>query len=113
MARALEHAPRAGRGRGAAVVLTLLIALLEAVDAAAAWHRAQEHRAQLPASRPRQKPRFAVIASRLHRPGGRGVSGDGSRIRTPRVGLAGVDGLGTGGLMGAVDRDRIAARACC
>ncbi|MFE9469419.1 hypothetical protein ACFYNW_38600 [Streptomyces virginiae] len=44
--RALEHAPRAARGRGAAVVLTLLIALVEAVEAAADWHRAQEHRAQ-------------------------------------------------------------------
>ncbi|MFG2339557.1 hypothetical protein [Streptomyces yangpuensis] len=44
-ARALEHAPRAGRGGGAAVVLTLLIALVEAVEAAADWHRAQEFRA--------------------------------------------------------------------
>ncbi|MFE5517284.1 hypothetical protein ACFQ9Q_06040 [Streptomyces virginiae] len=43
--RALEHAPRAGRG-GVAVVLTLLIALVEAVEAAADWHRAQEFRAQ-------------------------------------------------------------------
>ncbi|WP_046777045.1 hypothetical protein [Streptomyces yangpuensis] len=41
----MEHAPRAGRGGGAAVVLTLLIALVEAVEAAA-WHRAQEFRAQ-------------------------------------------------------------------
>ncbi|MFF1779983.1 hypothetical protein [Streptomyces virginiae] len=44
------HAPPAGgrglRGGGAAVVLTLLIALVEAVEAAADWHRAQEHRAQ-------------------------------------------------------------------
>ncbi|WP_183068865.1 hypothetical protein [Streptomyces sp. gCLA4] len=72
------------------------------VPAAAAWHRAQEHRAQLPASRPRRKPRSAPIASRLHRPGWRGVSGDGSRTRTPRAGLAGVDGPGTGGLAGAV-----------
>lgn len=44
-AQALEHAPRAGRGRAAAVVLTLLIALVAAVEAAAAWHRAQEFRA--------------------------------------------------------------------
>ncbi|WP_371591657.1 mobilization protein [Streptomyces virginiae] len=49
-ARALEHAPRAGRGGGAAVVLTLLIALVEAVEAAAAWHRAQEFRAQAQAA---------------------------------------------------------------
>ncbi|MGW4510117.1 mobilization protein [Streptomyces sp. NPDC004436] len=49
-ARALEHAPRAGRGGGAAVVLTLLIALVEAVEAAADWHRAQEHRAQAKAA---------------------------------------------------------------
>ncbi|MEU6902749.1 hypothetical protein [Streptomyces virginiae] len=48
--RALEHAPRAGRGGGAAVVLTLLIALVEAVEAAATWHRAQEHRAQAKAA---------------------------------------------------------------
>ncbi|MEJ8642103.1 recombinase family protein [Streptomyces sp. MS1.HAVA.3] len=48
-ARALEHAPRAGRGGGAAVVLTLLIALVEAVEAAA-WHRAQEYRAQAQAA---------------------------------------------------------------
>ncbi|WP_405427912.1 hypothetical protein [Streptomyces erythrochromogenes] len=40
-ARALEHAPPAGRGGGAAVVLTLLIVLVEAVEAATAWHRAQ------------------------------------------------------------------------
>ncbi|MCX4718730.1 hypothetical protein OG818_23555 [Streptomyces virginiae] len=43
-ARALGHAPRAGRG--GAVVLTLLIAIVKAVEAAAAWHRAQEFRAQ-------------------------------------------------------------------
>ncbi|MFE6840431.1 hypothetical protein ACFVFI_37125 [Streptomyces sp. NPDC057705] len=36
-----SHAPRAGRG-GGAVVLTLV----EAVEAATAWHRAQEFRAQ-------------------------------------------------------------------
>ncbi|WP_405526365.1 hypothetical protein OG592_02490 [Streptomyces avidinii] len=47
--RALEYAPRAGRGGGAAVVLTLLIALVEAVEAAA-WHRAQEFRAQAQAA---------------------------------------------------------------
>ncbi|MFD6115282.1 hypothetical protein ACFWG0_35025 [Streptomyces yangpuensis] len=46
LAVAAEHAPRVGRGGGAAVVLTLLIALVEAVEAAADWHRAQEFRAQ-------------------------------------------------------------------
>ncbi|MEV7318459.1 hypothetical protein AB0N56_36795 [Streptomyces microflavus] len=44
--RVLEHAPRAARGGGAPAVLNLLIALVEAVEAATAWHRAQEHRAQ-------------------------------------------------------------------
>ncbi|MER6320174.1 mobilization protein [Streptomyces sp. NPDC001581] len=48
--RALERAPRAARGGGAAVVLTLLIALVEAVEAAADWHRAQEYRAQAKAA---------------------------------------------------------------
>ncbi|PVC76954.1 mobilization protein [Streptomyces sp. CS131] len=45
-ARALEHAPRTARGGGAPAVLTLLIALVEAVEAATAWHRAQHHDAQ-------------------------------------------------------------------
>ncbi|MEV7445640.1 hypothetical protein AB0O22_31655 [Streptomyces sp. NPDC091204] len=49
-ARALEHAPRAARGGGAALVLTLLIALVEAVEAAADWHRAQAYRAQAKAA---------------------------------------------------------------
>ncbi|MFJ2595086.1 hypothetical protein [Streptomyces erythrochromogenes] len=49
-ARALEHAPRAARGGGAAVVLTLLIALVEAAEAAADWHRAQAYRAQAKAA---------------------------------------------------------------
>ncbi|MCX4547164.1 mobilization protein [Streptomyces sp. NBC_01565] len=48
--RALEQAPRAARGGGAAVVLTLLLALVEAVEAAAAWHRAQAFRAQAKAA---------------------------------------------------------------
>ncbi|MFD3682757.1 hypothetical protein [Streptomyces sp. NPDC058613] len=47
---ALERAPRAARGGGAAVVLTLLLALVEAVEAAASWHRAQEYRAQAKAA---------------------------------------------------------------
>lgn len=45
-AQALEHAPRTARGGGAPAVLALLIALVEAVEAAAAWHRAQHHDAQ-------------------------------------------------------------------
>ncbi|MEU4732072.1 hypothetical protein [Streptomyces sp. NPDC023588] len=48
--RALERAPRAARGGGAAVVLTLLIAFVEAVEAAADWHRAQAYRAQAKAA---------------------------------------------------------------
>ncbi|MGW1641569.1 mobilization protein [Streptomyces lavendulae] len=48
--RALERAPRAARGGGAAVVLTLLLALVEAVEAAASWHRAQAFRAQAKAA---------------------------------------------------------------
>nr|MDT0518644.1 hypothetical protein [Streptomyces sp. DSM 41633] len=46
----MEHAPLAGRGGGAAVVLTLLIVLVEAVEAAGSWHRAQELRAQAKAA---------------------------------------------------------------
>lgn len=45
-ARALERAPRTARGGGAAVVLTLLLALVEAVEAARLWHEAKEYRAQ-------------------------------------------------------------------
>ncbi|MCR8945185.1 mobilization protein [Streptomyces sp. OUCMDZ-4982] len=45
-ARALEHAPRAARGGGAPALITLLTALVEAVEAAAAWHRAQHLQAQ-------------------------------------------------------------------
>ncbi|MFJ1869391.1 hypothetical protein ACIOD1_32875 [Streptomyces sp. NPDC088097] len=44
--RGLEQAPRAARGGNAAVVLTLLLALVEAVEAAASWHLAQAYRAQ-------------------------------------------------------------------
>ncbi|MCX5308161.1 MULTISPECIES: hypothetical protein [Streptomyces] len=47
----MERAPHVARGGGAAVVLTLLIALVEAVEvAAASWHRAQEFRAQAKAA---------------------------------------------------------------
>ncbi|MGC5402117.1 mobilization protein [Streptomyces sp. DT20] len=50
-ARALEHAPRTTRnGGGAPVVLHLLLALVEAIDAAATWHRAQKYRAQAKAA---------------------------------------------------------------
>ncbi|MEV6477708.1 mobilization protein [Streptomyces sp. NPDC051657] len=48
--RALEHAPRTARGGGAPAVLNLLLALIEAVEAATAWHRAQHHRAQTTAA---------------------------------------------------------------
>ncbi|MFJ9891608.1 mobilization protein [Streptomyces sp. NPDC091287] len=48
--RALEHAPRTARGGGAPAVLNLLLALIEAVEAATAWHRAQNHRAQTTAA---------------------------------------------------------------
>ncbi|MEU5234865.1 hypothetical protein AB0G82_37320 [Streptomyces anulatus] len=49
-ARALERAPRTARGGGAPAVLNLLIALVEAIEAATAWHRAQHHRAQTTAA---------------------------------------------------------------
>ncbi|MFJ4320669.1 mobilization protein [Streptomyces lavendulae] len=49
-ARALERAPRTARGGGAVVVLTLLVALVEAVEAARLWHEAQAHRAQAKAA---------------------------------------------------------------
>ncbi|MFD8955391.1 hypothetical protein ACFV0W_00285, partial [Streptomyces anulatus] len=49
-ARALERAPRTARGGGAPAVLNLLLALVEAIEAATAWHRAQHHRAQTTAA---------------------------------------------------------------
>ncbi|MEV7114201.1 mobilization protein [Streptomyces anulatus] len=49
-ARALERAPRTARGGGAPAVLNLLLALVEAIEAATAWHRAQNHRAQATAA---------------------------------------------------------------
>ncbi|MBW3709750.1 hypothetical protein DTB58_39000, partial [Streptomyces griseus] len=42
--------PRTARGGGAPAVLNLLLALVEAVEAATAWHRAQDHRAQTTAA---------------------------------------------------------------
>lgn len=48
--RALEHAPRTARGGGAPAVLNLLLALVEAIEAATARHRAQHHRAQTTAA---------------------------------------------------------------
>ncbi|MFJ3880866.1 hypothetical protein ACIPW5_25890 [Streptomyces sp. NPDC090077] len=49
-ARALEHAPRTARGSGAVVVHTLLVALVDAVEAARLWHEAQAYRAQAKAA---------------------------------------------------------------
>ncbi|MEU6315689.1 mobilization protein [Streptomyces sp. NPDC047014] len=49
-ARALERAPRAARGGGAAVVLVLLVALVQAVEASRLWHEAQAYRAQAKAA---------------------------------------------------------------
>ncbi|QEV49529.1 mobilization protein [Streptomyces vinaceus] len=49
-ARALERAPRTARGGGALVVLTLLVALVEAVEASRLWHEAQAYRAQAKAA---------------------------------------------------------------
>ncbi|MYT82486.1 hypothetical protein YW3DRAFT_06777 [Streptomyces sp. MnatMP-M77] len=48
--RALEHAPRTARAGGAPAVLNLLIALIEAVEAATAWHRAHDDHAQATAA---------------------------------------------------------------
>ncbi|WP_406145505.1 hypothetical protein [Streptomyces anulatus] len=48
--RALERAPRTARGGGAPAVLNLLLALVEAIEAATAWYRAQHHRAQATAA---------------------------------------------------------------
>ncbi|MFC5902659.1 mobilization protein, partial [Streptomyces zhihengii] len=45
-ARALERAPRTARGGGAVVVLTLLVALGEAVEAARLWQEGKAHRAK-------------------------------------------------------------------
>ncbi|NED23671.1 hypothetical protein, partial [Streptomyces anulatus] len=44
------HAPRTARGGGAPAVLNLLLALVEAIEAATAWHRAQHHHAQTTAA---------------------------------------------------------------
>ncbi|WP_299540678.1 mobilization protein [uncultured Streptomyces sp.] len=45
-ARALQQAPRTARAGGAPVVLQLLLAFVEAVEASRRWHEAAEHRAQ-------------------------------------------------------------------
>lgn len=58
--------PRAARGGGAAVVLTLLIAL---VEAAAAWHRAQEFRAQARAAAGAVLLREAAALTGTRQPG--------------------------------------------
>ncbi|WP_331762152.1 hypothetical protein [Streptomyces anulatus] len=49
-ARVQQPAPRTARGGGAPAVLSLLLGLVEAIEAATAWHRAQNHRAQAPAA---------------------------------------------------------------
>lgn len=49
-ALAPEHAPQTARGGGAPTLLTLLAALVEAVEAATAWHRPQHHDAQTQAA---------------------------------------------------------------
>ncbi|MFD0374608.1 mobilization protein [Streptomyces sp. NPDC127112] len=71
-ARALERAPRTARGGGAMVILTLLVALVEAVEAARLWHEAQQHRAQakaaLEAGRLLRKA-AAAAGARPERPG--------------------------------------------
>ncbi|MFI7358070.1 hypothetical protein ACIBTP_29640 [Streptomyces avidinii] len=83
--RALEYAPRAVRGGGAAVVLTLLIALVEAVEAAA-WHRAQEFRAQAQAA--------AEAAVLLREAAGlAGTRSPGTKSRTGRVTRTAARGL--------------------
>ncbi|WP_406187348.1 hypothetical protein [Streptomyces sp. NBC_01006] len=46
----MERAPRTAWGGGAVVVLTLLVALVEAVEASRLWHEAQTHRAQAKAA---------------------------------------------------------------
>ncbi|MFI8817601.1 MULTISPECIES: mobilization protein [unclassified Streptomyces] len=83
-ARALARAPRAARGGGATAVLHLLLALVEAAEAAAAWHRAQEYRAQAgAASRAAELLREAVVltgeppsrrTARTPRTAGRGLT---------------------------------------
>ncbi|MGW6981824.1 hypothetical protein ACWGE1_20660 [Streptomyces sp. NPDC054932] len=91
-ARALEHAPRVARGGGAAVVLTLLIALVEAVEAAAAWHRAQEFRAQA-----RAAADAAVLLREAAGLAGTPPRPPGTKSRTGRVTRTAGRGLPTAG----------------
>ncbi|GAA3380672.1 hypothetical protein GCM10020367_68910 [Streptomyces sannanensis] len=96
-ARALEWAPRTARGGGAAVVLTLLLALVEAVEAARLWHEAQQYRAQakaaaeagallrqaaVAAGAPPARPAPARTA-RTSRVAGRGPAGPGAVTGVP------------------------------
>ncbi|MFH9201775.1 mobilization protein [Streptomyces anulatus] len=81
--RALEHAPRTARGGGAPAVLNLLLALVEAIEAATAWHRAQHHRAQTTAA-----ARAAVLlreAADLTTTGARTTTPRTTTLRTVRV----------------------------
>ncbi|MYR14544.1 mobilization protein, partial [Streptomyces sp. SID724] len=73
--RALEHAPRTARAGGAPAVLNLLIALIEAVEAATAWHRAHDHHAQATA---------AAQAAALLREAA-DLTGTPARTTTPRI----------------------------
>ncbi|MFD5206555.1 mobilization protein [Streptomyces anulatus] len=74
-ARALERAPRTARGGGAPAVLNLLLALVEAIEAATAWHRAQNHRAQTTAA-----ARAAVLLREAA-----ALTTTGTRTTTPRT----------------------------
>ncbi|MDQ0693568.1 hypothetical protein [Streptomyces sp. W4I9-2] len=74
-ARALERAPRTARGGGAPAVLNLLLALVEAIEAATAWHRAQNHRAQTTAA-----ARAAVLLREAAT-----LTTTGARTATPRT----------------------------
>ncbi|MGW4510213.1 hypothetical protein ACWENO_36815 [Streptomyces sp. NPDC004436] len=95
-ARALERAPRTARGGGAVVVLTLLVALVEAVDAARLWHEAQQHRAQAKAAAEAGRllreaaaagapasPTGAARAARTSQAAGRGPTGPGAVTGVP------------------------------
>ncbi|MET8891363.1 MULTISPECIES: hypothetical protein [Streptomyces] len=46
----MQPAPRTARGGGAPAILNPLLALIEAIEAGSAWHRAQNHRAQTTAA---------------------------------------------------------------
>ncbi|MFJ2437873.1 hypothetical protein ACIOWM_32115 [Streptomyces anulatus] len=77
-ARALEHAPRTARGGGAPAVLSLLLVLVEAIEAATAWHwhRAQNHPARATAA--------AGAAVLLREAAALTITGTRTRTTTPR-----------------------------